>query len=103
MFVDDEVLGIRPHKTEIDNRWALQDTGNDRMFRAEKRFVRCICPRCAEHHSVYMLWTGRGTPRKYCANCRPVISSYDDAGIYEASISAPGHSRKKGGRRVEAE
>lgn len=43
-----------------------------------------------------MLWTGRGIPRKYCGNCKPMVAGYDDAALYEASINAPGHSRKKG-------
>ena len=67
-----------------------------RMFRTDKRFVRCKCPRCAIDHTVYMLWTGRGVPRKYCGNCKPLISGYDDAALYEAAVYALGHSKKKG-------
>ena len=63
-----------------------------------KCFVRCICPRCDARHSVYMHWTGRGTPRKYCVNCKPLVAGYDFSSVYESSISTPGQSRKKAHR-----
>jgi len=74
----------------------------NRSFRTGKRFVGCICPKCAIVHQVYMLWTGRGVPRKYCGNCKPLVSGYGDAVLYEAAVYVPGHSRKKG-RRHESE
>jgi len=43
-----------------------------------------------------MLWHGRGRPRKYCANCKPLVSGYDDAAIYQATVSAAGHPKKRG-------
>ena len=70
--------------------------GSANSIRNGKGFVRCRCPRCSSHHRVYMLWTGRGVPRKYCVNCKPLISGYDDAAINEASISTVGHSKKTG-------
>ena len=76
--------------------------GDHRNFRNGKRFFRCVCPKCAEAHNIYMLWSGRGIPRKYCGNCKPLVSGYDSAAIYEAAVHAPGHSKKKG-RRNEGE
>jgi hypothetical protein len=93
-------LGIHEREKMLDKVW--QDNKDDRAFRNGKRFVRCICPKCTADHNVYMLWTGRGVPRKYCGNCKPLVSGYDEAAIYEACISAPGHSKKKG-RRHEGE
>ena len=75
---------------------------NERHTLNGKCFVHCICPKCRKEHDVYMLWTGRGVPRKYCGSCKHLVSGYDEAAIYEATISAPGHSKKKG-RRHEGE
>jgi hypothetical protein len=74
----------------------------DRFFRTGKRFIRCICPKCRIVHQVYMLWTGRGVPRKYCAGCRPLVSGYDDAALYEAAVFVSGRVKKKE-RRYEGE
>jgi len=48
-------------------------------------------------HQIYMLWTGRGVPRKYCGNCKPLVSGYDVITHYETAVLAPGHSKKNGG------
>jgi hypothetical protein len=36
----------------------------------EKIFVECICPKCGERHFMKFPWTGKGTPRKFCARCK---------------------------------
>jgi hypothetical protein len=92
---------------EADIREKALDTGwqsnrNTNLFKNGKCFVSCLCPKCGSYHRVYMLWSGRGMPRKYCANCKPVVSGYDEGVISEASISTAGHSRK-GGRCYESE
>jgi hypothetical protein len=61
-----------------------------------KRFVDCICPKCTLVHQVYMLWTGRGIPRKYCSSCKSLISGYDDSAHYESAVLVPWHPREKG-------
>lgn len=33
----------------------------------------CICPKCGARHHLYIHWTGRGVPRKYCHACRGVV------------------------------
>ena len=90
-------LGVaEPEKLHKDI-WR-HDREDNRSFRNGKGFVQCICPKCTDAHNVYMLWTGRGVPRKYCGNCKPLISGYDDAALYEAAVYAPGYSKKKGPR-----
>jgi hypothetical protein len=101
MYANGESVGVRGPKKWRKTIWRYDDA-EDRTYRNGKRFVQCICPKCAEHHNVYMLWTGRGVPRKYCANCKPLVSGYDEAAIHEAAVYAPGHSKKKG-RRHEGE
>jgi hypothetical protein len=39
--------------------------------------VECICPYCSIKHLVHMLWTGRGTPKIYCKECRIIVSEID--------------------------
>jgi hypothetical protein len=36
----------------------------------DKSKVECICPKCDKKHFLSFHWIGRGTPRKYCQNCR---------------------------------
>ena len=98
MYSNGGGLGISARKTSQDNSWR-SDKGEDaKLFKTGKAFVRCICPKCTSYHDVYMLWTGRGVPRKYCVNCKPLIAGYDEAAIWEASVSSPGHAKTKGHR-----
>jgi len=93
MFSTGGGLGISVREKSPTPAW--QPKNDQRQHKNGKGFVRCLCPKCNIQHDVYMLWTGRGTPRKYCVNCKPLVSGYDDAAIYEVAISTPGHSRKK--------
>ena len=34
------------------------------------------CPKCDALHEVYIQWTGRGMPRIFCGNCRPVVAAF---------------------------
>lgn len=73
---------------------------------SEKQFVRSICPKCNVHHDVFMLWTGRGMPRKFCAQCRTAVAAYDDMVLSDPSISSSGFSSgrsRKRGKSVECE
>lgn len=101
MYANGGGLGVDVRETLHEKVWRRDE--NDLPNRRNgKGFVRCICPKCSVHHSVYMLWTGRGIPRKYCSNCKPLIAGYDDAVLCEASIHTPGHPKKKG-RRFDGE
>jgi len=97
MYSNGTGLGAGKGDNWKGKRWRTKQD-EDRNFKIGKHFVRCICPKCATNHNVYMLWTGRGVPRKYCGNCRPLISGYDDVALYEAAVYAPGQSKKKGRR-----
>ena len=99
MYSNGGGLGIADGNQSPGREWSKRKTNIDvNLFKTGKQFVRCICPKCDSHHNVYMMWTGRGIPRKYCGNCKPLVSGYDDAAIYEACLSAPGHSKKRGPR-----
>jgi Zn ribbon nucleic-acid-binding protein len=100
MFSNGAGIGIDVRDNTQKAGWYPNE--RDQLFKNGKSFVRCLCPKCSIRHNVYMLWTGRGMPRKYCVNCKPLVSGYDDAAIYEASICPPGQSRKKG-RRLDSE
>ena len=102
MYSDGGGLGIRAREKNHSKIWGPDNHDHGISFRNRKCFVRCICPKCADHHNVYMLWTGRGIPRKYCCNCKPLVAGYDDVAIYEASAQTGGHAKKKG-RRHEGE
>jgi hypothetical protein len=30
----------------------------------------CFCPKCEENHYLFIFWTGRGIPYKYCKGCQ---------------------------------
>ena len=94
MYSNSGGIGINAPDNARKTGW--QPKENENLFKNGKSFIRCQCPKCSIQHSVYMLWSGRGMPRKYCVNCKPLVSGYDNAAIYEASISTHGPSRKKG-------
>lgn len=99
MYSNGGGLGLVDRKQTKGHGWSEENTDRDiQLFKNGKRFVGCICPKCDCYHNIYMLWTGRGTPRKYCCNCKPLVAGYDEAAVYEASVSAPGHSKKRGPR-----
>lgn len=54
----------------------------------KKHLIRCICPRCKRIIDVCMMWSGRGMPRKYCPECRVIISAYDKSARWESSLSS---------------
>ena len=93
MYSNGGGLGIAVPEKSSKPAW--RPKRNETQHKKNKCFVRCLCPKCNILHNVYMLWTGRGVPRKYCANCKPLISGYDEAVIYEVVVSTPAHSRKK--------
>jgi len=100
MYSNGTGLGAgRRYNWEAKSRRRQSD--ETQAFRTGKRFVTCICPKCAIHHNVYMLWTGRGVPRKYCGNCKPLVSGYDNAVLHEAAVYSSGHSRRRGRRPDE--
>lgn len=41
--------------------------------------ARCKCPKCGVVHKLNLEWTGSGTCRKYCSNCKNSLSVVDDA------------------------
>lgn len=45
----------------------------DEAIFTEKTKVTCICPKCGEKHGMNLVWIGRGTPRKYCQQCKERI------------------------------
>lgn len=101
MYSNGGGLGISVRENARRTGWHPNE--NDKPFKNVKSFVRCLCPKCSILHNVYMLWTGRGMPRKYCVNCKPLVSGYDDAAVYEASVSTSGGNSRKKGRRFEGE
>ena len=66
-----------------------------------KTNVRCKCPKCGEVHATFMHWAGRGVPRIYCRNCRPMVSSLCDAGYNGSTWSAARSNRKSGYQAFE--
>ena len=54
--------------------------------------TECICPKCGTHHRVKLLWTGRGTPRKFCPVCKHYSNSLSDTEPFVVSKIAGGLS-----------
>lgn len=56
------------HSYPISEIASKQDL--DEEVSAEKAKVICICPKCGDQHAMNLVWIGRGTPRKYCNQCK---------------------------------
>lgn len=50
--------------------------------------TQCICPRCSKTHNRMLYWTGRGTPRMYCADCRHMDELDSPEIIYQVNRCA---------------
>ena len=95
MYSNGESFGMGEREKWMSKTWRRIKRNREKSTKDKKYFVDCICPKCSVQHKIYMMWTGRGVPRKYCCTCKPLISGYDDA-TYEASVSMAGHSKRKG-------
>ena len=87
MYSNGEGLGTPSDKSLKRKAWEKWGEG-DESFTGKKRFVRCICPRCRKIIHVYMLWSGRGIPRKYCNDCKAIIDAYDKSATCESHNTA---------------
>jgi predicted RNA-binding Zn-ribbon protein involved in translation (DUF1610 family) len=56
----------RKHEKPIENH----DDELEAVVNFDKAKVECLCPECGKRHIMNFHWIGRGTPRKYCQNCR---------------------------------
>lgn len=100
MYSNGEGLGTAAHKSPPDEAWKKCGPGKSR-FNGGKRFVRCVCPRCRKLFNVYMMWAGRGMPRKYCADCKAIIGIYDESAMFESRPSVSVPAKKRGGSVTE--
>lgn len=61
------------------------NSGEESEFFMEirKSPVKCLCPKCGITHVLSFVWTGRGTPRKYCHRCRETVAAIGEC-TYES-------------------
>ena len=52
----------------------LDDAENNH---SEGMTFECICPKCGIGHKMKLLWSGRGTPKKYCPPCKSFVSTIE--------------------------
>jgi len=83
MYSNGEGLGTISDKPLQEKAWKKWSDEKE-PFTGKKRFMRCICPRCRKITHVYMLWSGRGMPRKYCDDCKAIINAYDRSAMCES-------------------
>jgi hypothetical protein len=53
-----------------------KDPDSGRLCRL-KYHITCKCPKCEKLHDAAVPWTGRGTPRLFCPNCRNKGASHN--------------------------
>ncbi len=62
----------------------------------KEKSTECICPKCGTRHRVKLLWTGRGTPRKFCPICKHYSNSLSDTEPFTVGSVAGGLSASSG-------
>ena len=45
--------------------------------RVAAKTIPCVCPRCKKRHKQRIFFTGSGTPRLYCYDCKNYFQKYD--------------------------
>ena len=68
---------VRQFKEKWTERW-LNCKQNRDYPECGKSSTACKCPKCGEDHRAFLQWTGRGVPRIFCADCRPLVAGIDD-------------------------
>lgn len=59
-----------------------------------ERFIQAKCPLCANIHETLLYWTGEGTPRVYCPECRLKVAGKSLR--KETTILLPANTRRNG-------
>jgi hypothetical protein len=57
-----------------EERESLNDAENNHP---EGITIDCVCPKCGVGHKMKLLWSGRGTPKKYCPPCKSFVSTIE--------------------------
>ena len=60
MYSNGEAFEINAGERLPQKVWQRIEVEQEKRVKQGKRFIGCICPKCASRHFVYMLWTGRG-------------------------------------------
>ncbi len=84
-------------REKIEEKWKQRSNRHADAKRRDfipslKLVIVCKCPRCEIEHEMPLRWTGRGTPRIFCPNCRPTITSISDS-----TAAIPGVNRSRRG------
>jgi len=64
-------------KSNVDERSLSNvdpDEEYDDRINYDKMKVECLCPKCGARHIMNLHWIGRGTPRKFCHQCKGLFS-----------------------------
>ena len=96
MYSNDRILTVGANEKLMLKAWHRTQENQKKFTDKGKYFVECICPKCSVRHQYYMMWTGRGVPRKYCGNCKPIVSGLDETAYCEVSFSKFGRLKKRG-------
>lgn len=54
------------------------DDYNNQYKSLNNKYIICICPKCRTSHRKKMIWTGRGTPMKFCDICKHLAQSIEE-------------------------
>ena len=75
-------------KTEKENRSAQEKVDSIQSICLREKSTECICPKCGARHRVKLLWTGRGTPRKFCPICRHYANAMNETEPFVVGYAA---------------
>ena len=68
---------VRKSKEKWMGKWLARRTKKE-YLECGKTVTLAKCPKCDLIYETYILWTGRGMPRIYCPNCRPLIAAMNN-------------------------
>ncbi len=92
MFIDIDTQ-LKQSKEKWANRRLKRKNHKD-YLECGKASTTCKCPKCGIEHETYIQWTGRGVPRIFCGNCKPLVACINDLAGH-CGIAAMGKSARK--------
>lgn len=85
---------LRQSKKKWADRW-LKRRGQKSYLECGKSTTTCKCPKCGNLHQAFIQWTGHGTPRIFCQDCKVLIAAIDDLNNHGSGGAYAKGSRKK--------
>jgi hypothetical protein len=65
-----EKIRLKNERRKVYIKRYYQKNKKKILVKTDNKWTKCKCPMCGGEHKLKLFWTGKGTPRKYCEECK---------------------------------